>query len=255
MRSYDDMKVVVSLWGGIDFYNLGCIENAELCRSVYPGSKYVVYHDDTVPEATLCEVRARGGILRRMPSHEGLSGAFWRYLELFEPDSRYLLFRDTDSRLCEREKVLVNAWLLSGMPVHIMRDHPRHIVPIMAGLFDVYAPALSYLRSDMDAWRQRYRYGDDQFFLEYHVYKKFASRAMVHSSSVYYPPERVSPISAERVNGEFLGGLVGRPNEEENRIMAAHHKGVTRGWSRLNPMRRLCLFLRFIVLPKFWLFK
>ena len=79
--------------------------------------------------------------------------------------------RDIDSRLSVRERVAVLEWEQSGMPFHVMRDHPSHVNYAMSGgmwcamcggsdpgaklkgamssLLQKFAPSVAYLQ-DMD---------------------------------------------------------------------------------------------------------
>ena len=45
------------------------------------------------------------------------------------------LFRDLDSRPSHREMEAVSEWLLSKHVLHVMRDHPGHDMPILAGMW------------------------------------------------------------------------------------------------------------------------
>ena len=47
------------------------------------------------------------------------------------------LFRDLDSRPSRREMEAVEEWMLSKHVVHVMRDHPGHDMPILAGMWGV----------------------------------------------------------------------------------------------------------------------
>ena len=41
--------------------------------------------------------------------------------------------RDLDSSITAREVAAVREWLQSGQPLHSMRDHPAHCVPLLGG--------------------------------------------------------------------------------------------------------------------------
>ena len=59
----------------------------------------------------------------------------WRFLPLLDPAVDYFMSRDTDGVFLEREVQAVNQWLDSSATFHIIRDHPWHCVPILAGLW------------------------------------------------------------------------------------------------------------------------
>ena len=45
--------------------------------------------------------------------------------------------RDLDSSITAREVAAVAEWLQSEKPLHIMRDHPAHCVPILGGTWGI----------------------------------------------------------------------------------------------------------------------
>ena len=47
------------------------------------------------------------------------------------------IFRDLDSRPSQREVNAVNEWLQSKHPFHVMRDHPGHDLPMLAGMWGI----------------------------------------------------------------------------------------------------------------------
>lgn len=50
----------------------------------------------------------------------------WRFLPLDNPFVDFVICRDTDSIVSERERSCVQDWLISGKRFHIIRDHPHH---------------------------------------------------------------------------------------------------------------------------------
>jgi hypothetical protein len=60
----------------------------------------------------------------------------WRYLAMLDPAVDILMSRDADSEIISREVAAVNQWHESDYTFHVMRDHPDHAVPIMAGKHD-----------------------------------------------------------------------------------------------------------------------
>ena len=90
--------------------------------------------------------------------------------------------RDLDSRFNDREFTSVHNWLNSKEPLHIIRDHPNHDQPILAGLWG------TKLSNDLirNKWRESWKngflnekllmfskpdsYGPDQTFLKRYTY-------------------------------------------------------------------------------------
>lgn len=141
MKDNKNDFISFSLWGENPAYINGLERNILAAKLLYPGWKVVIFvHIKTLaklncinfsdfPYATLIPVQFK-------PSW---SGMFWRMLPILWGHSRYVLIRDIDSTLTERESIAVQSWMGTGRPLHIMRDHPAHAAPIMGGMFGVDA--------------------------------------------------------------------------------------------------------------------
>jgi hypothetical protein len=141
---------------------------------------------------------------------------YWRFLAADEHEAEAAIFRDVDSRLSEREVAAVDEWLSSGKQFHIMRDHPAHRWPIMAGMWGVRPGALAPLRKLIRGWRLRrrllaYEFGlvaTDQAFLRAAVYPHARDNAMIHSEFFHFEGEDVRPFPVLAAPGEFVGQIV-----------------------------------------------
>jgi len=173
-----------SLWGAKDLYLRGAVENARLTPAVYPGWICRVYHDDSVPPAVLHELAALGADLVAMEPGSGpVSGLYWRFLASDDPEIARFVCRDCDSRIGAREKAAVDAWIASGLPFHVMRDHILHTELMlagmwggMAGLLPSMAPRIAEAASsEANRWQ-------DQRFLQSHVWPVIEHACLVHDS-------------------------------------------------------------------------
>ncbi len=176
--------VAFSLWGAAEIYHRGALENARLMRSVYPGWTCRIYHDDSVPLEILAELDALGAERVAMPPGSGpLSGLYWRFLASDDPTVRRFVCRDCDSRVGPRERAAVEAWIASGKPFHVMRDHPLHSELMLAGMWGGVAGLLPPLKplidrfaaAETDRWQ-------DQRFLRSHLWPLIADACLVHDS-------------------------------------------------------------------------
>lgn len=176
--------VAFSLWGTADIYRRGAVENARLVRSVYPGWTCRIYHDDSVPPEILAELDELGAERVAMPPGSGpVSGLYWRFLASDDPTVRRFVCRDCDSRVGPREWAAVEAWIASGKPFHVMRDHPLHSELMLAGMWGGTAGLLPPLAPlverfaavEADRWQ-------DQRFLRSHLWPLIADACLVHDS-------------------------------------------------------------------------
>lgn len=132
------MKKIISysLWGNTPMYNVGAIQNAYIAQKIYPGwiSRFYIGH--SVPDETIKKLSEMDNTeIVMVGTPDSWTGMFWRFFAI--DDSDVAIFRDTDSRLSERELLAVNEWLYGDKPLHIMRDHPQHTERIMGGMWGV----------------------------------------------------------------------------------------------------------------------
>lgn len=174
--------VVFSLWGTDPLYTRGAVENARLMPALYPGWVCRIHHDDSVPAAALAALAEAGAELVAMAPGSGpLNGLYWRFAASDDPTVRRFVCRDCDSRIGPKERAAVEAWIASGRPFHVMRDHILHTELILAGMWGGTAGLLPELRglaerfarTDADRWQ-------DQRFLRRFVWPAIRDRALIH---------------------------------------------------------------------------
>ena len=184
-------------------YFQGIKENAALISKLY-GSDWIMrlYHDmseDIEIMSKLCDISCELDNLdlcdvKNLPSGDfsDMLAALWRTLPTLDPQVDILLNRDLDSRVSEREVAAVQEWLNSDKEFHVMRDHPQHIDPILAGLWGTkltsqmvrknWWTSLSKFFTDATFDVSNDSYGLDQVFLPLHVWTWAESFAMQHDS-------------------------------------------------------------------------
>lgn len=223
-----------SLWGDNKVYTYGMIENVLLARKHFPMWLVRIHYNETVPAHIIEWLSQQPNV--NMVKHGGnemrAANTLWRYNDLFIGiDDDYgatVLFRDCDSRLGLREKGMIEEWLKSKKNCHIIRDHPGHTCPILAGMFGVRNKIIKYLgqvvnTTDINAAPVRFVEGKDYFihflrnitkesdtylidqrFLAV-LYPQLVSQAFVHCSHNKYEPfaKDVEPVEEGYV-GEVI---------------------------------------------------
>lgn len=131
------MKRIISftLFGPDPTYAHGAVANAKLAARLYPGWVCRFHVGDTVDRETLTELvmQPNTQVVLHTGEPEDYTALFWRFRGLDE--EAVWLFRDCDSRLNTREAAAVEQWLQSDALFHVMRDHPAHVLPVMAGMW------------------------------------------------------------------------------------------------------------------------
>ena len=115
-----------SLWGTTPFYGYGAMINLVLSRTVYPGWTCRYYVDATVPRPCVAFLRDNGADVRNMADEYPGVGLFQRFLVMNDPAVGRFLVRDCDARLSAAEAGLIQQWIDSGYPFHVVRDHVLH---------------------------------------------------------------------------------------------------------------------------------
>lgn len=97
--------------------------------------------------------------------------------------------RDADSPIISREEDAVREWLCTDRIFHVMRDHPKHCVSILGGLWGV---KLSHSRSMVSSVAERllkrnhlHQYDYDQTLLTRYIWP-VARTNMVTFHDIFY---------------------------------------------------------------------
>lgn len=204
------MKVIsYSLWGDKPTYTVGAIKNADLAAKLFPDWTCVFYCFDSVPADIIKELESRPNVLVRRVEGEYNSadsrGMFHRFLPADEEGVEYMMSRDTDSRLSERERLAVEAWLASGADLHVMRDHPYHGVPMLGGMWGVKGGKLKGIARDMEEFQPSSDKGQDQAFLWEWVWDKVRDGHL--TVCVHDPFFQKNPFPADATRGATNGGV------------------------------------------------
>jgi hypothetical protein len=207
-----DKVVSFSIFGDNLKYINGLLHNYEAMKQHFPGWQMAVFYDSTCPK-WLPELfgdlkLARTFDMTNLP----LNKMMWRFFvsSFWVLDLERFIVRDADSRLSERDALVVEAWEKSRKRLHIIRDHPSHTSLIMGGLW-------GFVQEDIDAhlfFQNGLRfcaenpihmtsYSADQLFLE-RIYHTFRNDLLVHAAFNKYEQE-AEDFPSKRKNYEFLG--------------------------------------------------
>jgi hypothetical protein len=197
--------IAFSLFGKSEKYTTGAVENAKLAQCIYPGWILRYYVDASVPEETIGMLRHLRTEVQLMPNSQGLSGMFWRFLIADDPGFDRWMVRDADSRLNYRDRRAVDEWIDSGMPFHIMRDHPNHRSPIMGFGFGGTRGVITGMKRLIEEHGYGARYGDDQAFLAKMIFPQVSSRALIHDTFAETHTANIRPFPTAYESFRFVG--------------------------------------------------
>lgn len=204
------MKVIsYSLWGDNPIYTMGAIKNADLAATLFPDWTCVFYCFDSVPTDIINQLQSRPNVVVRIVGGEynpsDSRGMFYRFLPADEEGVEYMMSRDTDSRLSERERLAVDAWIASGADLHVMRDHPYHGVPMLGGMWGVKGGKLAGISSHMEEFQPTSDKGQDQAFLWEWIWERVRDGEL--TACVHDPFFQKSPFPEGSKRGSENGGV------------------------------------------------
>jgi len=181
------MKCIISfsVWGDSKKYLDGCIENIILSKKIYPNWITRFYCDSVVDSYFISKIKNMGAevvIMKTVKSN--WEGLFWRFFPASEDDVDIFISRDIDSRVNEREQAAVLEWLESDKPIHCMRDHIEHNVPILGGMWGCRKGILKNLKDQIIEWNKYDYKGSDQDFLGQKVWEIYKKQIIAHDK--YY---------------------------------------------------------------------
>jgi hypothetical protein len=212
--------VSFSLYGTNPLYLEGAMRNVQLLPNVYPNWVARIYVSQEVsPE--FCHRLTDAGAEVVQKRRIGLvDGTFWRFLPASESDVEFVVVRDVDSRVTDREFAAVTEWMESGKTIHIMRDHPSHHTAMLAGMWGCRGGCIPDMQMLIDKWGLCSKKGLDQAFLRDVIYPRFLQDCMVHSDFCEYAGESARPFPTKRYGGEFVGCVY---DSDRNTLTAEQH--------------------------------
>lgn len=206
--------VAFSLFGEEPAYCECSIINASAIKKIYPGWEMWLFYDQSVPRHVIGRLK-RLGVKLVLASEKKIShwpGTFWRFAAATIPGAQYVIFRDADSVVCEREKSLVDQWIASDKPFHIIRDWFTHTDLILAGLWGAYAPFMENIGPWVEAYLSRnedlHPTHADQVFLAQCLWPRIKAFSLIHDS--IHKLDNVVPFDAPKMHpsGKYaLGGF------------------------------------------------
>jgi tetratricopeptide (TPR) repeat protein len=198
-----------SLWGTAPFYGYGAMINLVLSRSIYPGWSCRYYVDATVPRPCTAFLRDNGADVRNMEDEYPGVGLFQRFLVMNDAGVGRFLVRDCDARLSAGEADLVQQWIESDYPFHVVRDHVLHnelmIGCTWAGRTDCGIDMVELMRRYFSFTAgPTARYGHDQRMLGLMLWPLIRKHCLVHDK--YYTLPGVNTVALRDPNSRFGAG-------------------------------------------------
>ena len=197
------MKILAfSLYGDDPIYTIGAIKNSILHKNIFSDWEMRVYHNNTVPENVLEQLKNNGVNL------------IFPYTTLFRS----------------------NEWVESDKDFHIIREHPvGHNWVINAGMWGCKGGVINNIRNIMNDFLSRFdsrnnKYSD-QIFLKEVVYPMTPNKVIVHDEFFNY--EGIgTPIKRDRKLDDFA--FIGESIDENDEPRGDQRSPIIKLYNKIN---------------------
>lgn len=186
------MNKIISfcLYGDLELYIKGALENSKLVGKIYPGWTGRFYVEESISSSVKKSLVENGCEVIEFESKEGMNPMMTRFLPIVDQNVDIWISRDCDSRINYREKSAVDEWLNSNKTFHLMRDSHNHYYPIMGGMFGIKNYLAKEKKIPLPRINLFYSGGNDQSFLEKYLWPQFSSDLLCHDTWSHNLPKR-----------------------------------------------------------------
>lgn len=218
--------IAYSLFGGLPRYCETAILNLDLAKEIYPEWTCRFYVDDSVPENIRNKLKEKGAqVIVVSPQQKELSGLFWRFFVMDDPNVECFLIRDADSLVSYRERAAVDQWLNSGKWFHCMHDFYSHTELILAGMWGgfngVFKNIEQHIRDYVTTGNYLAQRVMDQHYLRHCIWPTLQQSVLIHDSQGFDPQAVPFPVYAKQTDFEDLSQFHVGMNEGSSQVYAS----------------------------------
>ena len=190
--------IAFSLFGHQARYCETSLINVDLVSEIYPEWTCRFYVDGSVPIDVQKRLEEKGAeVIQVNASQKELSGLFWRFFVMDDPQVKRFLIRDADSLVSWRERAAVDEWLQSDKWFHTMHDFYTHTELILAGMWGGCAGVFDHIEEHIRDYVATGRYLSnrvmDQHYLRYCIWPTLSQSVMIHDSQSFDVAARSFP--------------------------------------------------------------
>lgn len=201
--------IAYSLYGQGARYTVGAIKNAIIVSQNFPEYDLRFYVGESVPDWCTSALKLFKNVqVVEMFGPEDARSMFWRFYALADLEYDYVLVRDCDARLNQREIDMHQEFVESDKSFHIIKDHPTgHNYIISGGMFAAKKTAVHDIHKLVDAWEPKNHYCNDMVFLRELVYPRIADDCLIHDE-YYATPGSIKSRIAKTHTLDMVGAAV-----------------------------------------------
>ena len=244
----ESAKYIISycLFGDNPRYFDALISNVRFVCSNYDDLfSIMVFIEESVPSNWIDELQESGAIVRSYDkrSLNSFPKTLYRIQPIIESQGLGCFLRDADSYLSVDEMDSMIRFIESDYSYHIVRDHPNHLAPIMAGLFGIkrrgynlFSSALlenqdEFVIHDKDWWSSNKSAArDDEMILADYVYPLVYKDSYIESNFTIYMNEKniVNKCLISNYKESFMGQIDPKYNPSNECDMGMYRAGFRR---------------------------
>jgi hypothetical protein len=132
----------------------------------------------------------------------------WRFLPAGEANIERFTSRDIDARLSAREAAVVKEWEESGLPFHVIRDHPSHSnFAVSGGMWGSKGGAIKDIRERLQGGHLSNEYIVDMNFLNSQIWGLMNDAGVVVHDAFSCERPKTRPFPTPRQGSEHVGSV------------------------------------------------
>lgn len=172
-------------------YHGDLLRNIDIITEHFPDWRIFIYVGADTTDSYIRTLSSYPNVLLRFTNIVGHKNSVHRFFAIDEPNVNLMVVRDADSHVHWKDRWAINDFLASGKGAHMIRDHPLHTCPILAGLWGIRKGVLKEpIRAIYEHWTpvsagsgtDPHGFGIDQNFLTVCIYDRIAADAIVYYS-------------------------------------------------------------------------
>lgn len=149
-----------SLYNSLPLYNEGAIENIYEAQEFFPKWRCKFYVDETsyiltklieLAKKNICDVIVR-------PKPKGVEAMLWRLETISDPNINYIIIRDTDQRISDKDRAITEDWIKRGNIAYRIKETDGHDrLDLLGGGFGVKGGLGFKVLESIQNWLYKYR--------------------------------------------------------------------------------------------------
>jgi len=180
-----------TLFGSADKYCKGMLRNVALIEAAFPSWEIWIHIGNDVPESIIHSLEQHPSVKLIYTNEVGMVNKLYRFFPIDDSTVGVCCVRDADSRILDRDISCIKDFIESDKLFHIIRDHPNHHHPILAGTISIKKGLINNIHGLFCQYREKNdvtTFWNDQDFLKAIFYPRVLAVSMIHDDLQQFEP-------------------------------------------------------------------